>query len=113
MPAPLPLRAFEVSFDFLERLAFGFRQEPGGGDEVNHGAAGESEERGRGAIAADGGQEDRGDRSRDGLIEHEGDTHAVGADARGHQLRERQPYAYTGTDGVERDRKSTRLNSSH
>ena len=32
--------AFEVLLDFLERIAFGFRQDEGGGDEIDHGAGG-------------------------------------------------------------------------
>ena len=36
----LGLFAFEVLPDFLERFAFGFRQEEGGGDEIDHCAGG-------------------------------------------------------------------------
>ena len=32
--------AFKVSFDFFKQLSLGFRQEEGGGYEINHGEAG-------------------------------------------------------------------------
>ena len=43
-----------------------------------------------------------GQRRRDELVEDQRDAHAVGADAGGHQFRERQPDADAGAHGVER-----------
>jgi hypothetical protein len=76
--------------DFFQSFPLGFRQEKRGSDEVNHGEAGECKEHCRIAVFADGWQEDGGDGRRNGLVDDQRDAHAVGADARGHQLGQHQ-----------------------
>src|ERR1700733_3919281 len=63
-------RALEVSFNFLQRLAFGFRQEPGRGHEIDYSEPGKSEKHRRVPILADGRQENRGNGGGNCLIQH-------------------------------------------
>ena len=94
----LQLAVVEMLFDFFQSLALGLRQEDCGGDEVDDGAGGESEEHGRVAVLADRGQKHGGNGCRDSLINQESDAHAVGANSGGHQFRKRQPDADSGTN---------------
>jgi hypothetical protein len=47
-------------FNFFQRLAFGFRQEESGGEEVNQGKPGEQKKHRRISIVADDRQKDGG-----------------------------------------------------
>src|SRR5271157_6549981 len=85
------LLSCKMRLDLLERLALGLRQEEGSHDEVHDGEAREEEEHGRVAVLADERQKDAGESGGDQLVDDQRDAHAVGADARGHQLREGQP----------------------
>ena len=87
--------------DFFEGFSLRFRQEERRRDEINHRAAGEDEEHGGVAMPADRGQKEGGDGGGDGLVDQQRDAHAVGADARGHELGERQPDTDARTDGEE------------
>src|SRR6266446_4678924 len=80
------LYAFEMLFDFFQSFTLGFRQEKSGGDEINRRESAEREEHRRVAVFADGRQKNRGDTRRNRLVDEQRDAHAVGSDARRHQL---------------------------
>ena len=82
--------------DFFQGFSLRLRQEERGGDEKNHGESGKHEKHGRVTVFADGRQENSGDGGRNGLVDEQRDAHAVGADARRHQFRQRQPDTYAG-----------------
>ena len=90
-----------MRFDLLQGFALGLGQQECGGQEVDDRESRKQVEHRRVAVLANEGQEDGLEDGRNELVEDEGDAHAVGADARGHEFRERQPDADAGAGGVE------------
>src|ERR1700746_285328 len=87
-----------MRFNLFQRLAFRFWQEYRSGNEVDYGAGGKAKKHGRVTVLADGGQEHGGNGRRYGLINQQGNAHTVGTNPRRHQLRKREPNAYSGTN---------------
>src|SRR5579862_7353946 len=86
--APLRLRPrpFKVRLNLFQSLTLSFRQEPRRRDKVNHRAGGKSKEHRGISILADRRKKNRRNRRRHGLIEDQCNAHAVGSNARRHQL---------------------------
>ena len=95
--------AREVSFDLLQCAAARFGQQEERDEEIEHGAGGPEEKHGGVAEVADDGKKEVGDERGDGEIEQEGDAHADGTDARGHEFGEHEPDDDAGSDGVGAD----------
>src|ERR1700674_4835697 len=91
-------RTFEMRLDLLQRLSFRFRQEHGGSDEINHGAARKAPKHGGIAILSYRGQKYGGNTGGNGLVNQQGNAHAVRSNAGGHQFRERQPHTDSRAD---------------
>src|SRR5436309_2187888 len=95
-------RAREMGFYLLERSAFGLRQYECRGEEVDDREGREKEEHRRVSMFADERQEDSCQERGYELVDHQCDAHAVGTDARGHELRECEPDTNAGAEGIER-----------
>jgi len=97
----LSLTDVKMLLDFFERLPLCLRQKKCRRDEIDDGATREHKKHRAVTVFADGWQEQGRDGRRDGLIDEQRDAHAIGTDARGHQLGKCQPDADTGPQGKE------------
>ena len=91
-----------MGFDLFQRLALCLREKEENRQQIDHRKPGEQEEHRGIPMLADDREEDSRKRRCNRLVDDEGEAHAVGANARRHQLRQRDPHAHPRTKRVER-----------